>query len=169
MILLCGPRRHPRYKTFLHWFCGELMLHYWRTSTASCQKSTFTTYLPVKLIKGLILIMQTSGLCVDQCKSKPCVWSQGWWLQWFLSVWQHVATDGSVCRCGVLLSFVFFLRFNPLKALQPKRRLQQILASSPVPVPKPASGTGAAAPGATAPVAVPVSAPPAWDSLQLQS
>ncbi|XP_071391281.1 syntaphilin [Centroberyx affinis] len=29
-------------------------------------------------------------------------------------------------------------RFNPLKALQPKRRLQQMLASSPVPVPKPA-------------------------------
>ncbi|XP_029910682.1 syntaphilin [Myripristis murdjan] len=28
-------------------------------------------------------------------------------------------------------------RFNPLKALQPKRRLQQMLASSPVPVPKP--------------------------------
>ncbi|KAM9855173.1 syntaphilin [Aulostomus maculatus] len=27
-------------------------------------------------------------------------------------------------------------RFNPLKALQPKRRLQQILASSPLPVPK---------------------------------
>ncbi|XP_071783668.2 syntaphilin [Centroberyx gerrardi] len=29
-------------------------------------------------------------------------------------------------------------RFNPLKALQPRRRLQQMLASSPVPVPKPA-------------------------------
>lgn len=57
--------------------------------------------------------MQTSGLCVDQCKSKPCVWSQGWWLQWFLSVWQHVATDGSVCRCGVLLSFVFFSQIQP--------------------------------------------------------
>ncbi|XP_070765861.1 syntaphilin [Enoplosus armatus] len=56
-------------------------------------------------------------------------------------------------------------RFNPLKALQPKRRLQQILASSPVPVPKPASGsgTGTAAPGATAPVAIPVPAPPAFD------
>ncbi|XP_035513393.1 syntaphilin [Morone saxatilis] len=52
-------------------------------------------------------------------------------------------------------------RFNPLKALQPKRRLQQILASSPVPVPKPASGT--AVPGATAPVAIPVPAPPAFD------
>ncbi|XP_041802685.1 syntaphilin [Chelmon rostratus] len=54
-------------------------------------------------------------------------------------------------------------RFNPLKALQPKRRLQQILASSPVPVPKPASGTGTAASGATAPVAIPVPAPPAFD------
>ncbi|XP_008295910.1 syntaphilin [Stegastes partitus] len=58
-------------------------------------------------------------------------------------------------------------RFNPLKALQPKRRLQQILASSPVPVPKPASGSGtaaaAAAPAASAPVAIPVPAPPAFD------
>lgn len=62
-----------------------------------------------------------------------------------------------------------FLRFNPLKVLQPKRRLQQILASSPVPVPKPASGSGTAAPAATAPVAIPVPAPPAWDTLQLQS
>lgn len=61
------------------------------------------------------------------------------------------------------------LRFNPLKVLQPKRRLQQILASSPVPVPKPASGSGTAAPAATAPVAIPVPAPPAWDTLQLQS
>ncbi|XP_070401057.1 syntaphilin isoform X2 [Nothobranchius furzeri] len=56
-------------------------------------------------------------------------------------------------------------RFNPLKALQPKRRLQQILASSPAPAPKPAprtvSGTGA--PAASAPVAVPVPAPPAFD------
>ncbi|XP_029995289.1 syntaphilin isoform X2 [Sphaeramia orbicularis] len=52
-------------------------------------------------------------------------------------------------------------RFNPLKVLQPKRRLQQILASSTVPVPKPASGT--AAPVATAPVAIPVPAPPAFD------
>ncbi|KAK2850996.1 hypothetical protein Q5P01_007272 [Channa striata] len=54
-------------------------------------------------------------------------------------------------------------RFNPLKVLQPKRRLQQILASSPVPVPKPASGSGTAEPAATAPVAVPVPAPPAFD------
>ncbi|XP_063319113.1 syntaphilin isoform X3 [Pelmatolapia mariae] len=52
-------------------------------------------------------------------------------------------------------------RFNPLKVLQPKRRLQQILASSPVPVPKPASGSGTAVPAATAPVAIPVPAPPA--------
>ncbi|KAM8862926.1 syntaphilin isoform 2-T2 [Spinachia spinachia] len=52
-------------------------------------------------------------------------------------------------------------RFNPLKALQPKRRLQQILASSPVPVPKPASGSGAAAPAAAGPIPVP--APPAFD------
>lgn len=137
------------------------MFHYSRMPTASCQKSTFTTCLPVKLIKGLFLIMQTSGLCVDQCKSKPCVWSQGWWLQWFyrygnMSL-QMVQSAAVVSSC--LSSF--FLRFNPLKALQPKRRLQQILPSSPVPVPKPASGTGAAAPGATAPVAVPVSAPPA--------
>ncbi|XP_073326342.1 syntaphilin [Pagrus major] len=63
------------------------------------------------------------------------------------------------------------MEFNPLKALQPKRRLQQILASSPVPVPKPASvsgtgtgtGTGTVVPGATAPVAIPVPAPPAFD------
>ncbi|XP_026223356.1 syntaphilin [Anabas testudineus] len=54
-------------------------------------------------------------------------------------------------------------RFNPLKVLQPKRRLQQILASSPVPIPKPASGSGTAAPVATVPVAVPVPAPPAFD------
>ncbi|XP_077368850.1 syntaphilin isoform X1 [Festucalex cinctus] len=54
-------------------------------------------------------------------------------------------------------------RFNPLKALQPKRRLQQILASSPVPVPRPESGSGVAAPVATAPVAIPVPAPPAFD------
>ncbi|XP_049436286.1 syntaphilin isoform X1 [Epinephelus fuscoguttatus] len=54
-------------------------------------------------------------------------------------------------------------RFNPLKVLQPKRRLQQILASSPVPVPKPVSGSGTAAPAATAPVAIPVPAPPAFD------
>ncbi|XP_062282568.1 syntaphilin [Scomber scombrus] len=54
-------------------------------------------------------------------------------------------------------------RFNPLKALQPKRRLQQILASSPVPVPKPESGSGTAAPAATAPVAIPVPVPPAFD------
>lgn len=68
--------------------------------------------------------------------------------------------------CSSLSSL--FLRFNPLKVLQPKRRLQQILASSPVPVPKPASGSGTAAPAATAPVAIPVPAPPAWDTLQLQ-
>ncbi|XP_019722506.1 syntaphilin isoform X2 [Hippocampus comes] len=55
------------------------------------------------------------------------------------------------------------LRFNPLKALQPKRRLQQILASSPVPVPRPESGSGSAARVATAPVAIPVPAPPAFD------
>ncbi|CAN9515917.1 unnamed protein product [Ophioblennius macclurei] len=56
-------------------------------------------------------------------------------------------------------------RFNPLKALQPKRRLQQILASSPVPAPKPASGSGggAAPPAASAPVAIPMPAPPAFD------
>ncbi|XP_053173288.1 syntaphilin [Scomber japonicus] len=54
-------------------------------------------------------------------------------------------------------------KFNPLKALQPKRRLQQILASSPVPVPKPESGSGTAASAATAPVAIPVPAPPAFD------
>nr|XP_020479807.1 syntaphilin-like isoform X2 [Monopterus albus]XP_020479808.1 syntaphilin-like isoform X2 [Monopterus albus]XP_020479809.1 syntaphilin-like isoform X2 [Monopterus albus]XP_020479810.1 syntaphilin-like isoform X2 [Monopterus albus] len=58
-------------------------------------------------------------------------------------------------------------RFNPLKVLQPKRRLQQILASSPVPVPKPASGSGSgsgsAVPTATVPVAIPVPAPPAFD------
>ncbi|XP_041860735.1 syntaphilin isoform X2 [Melanotaenia boesemani] len=57
-------------------------------------------------------------------------------------------------------------RFNPLKVLQPKRRLQQILASSPVPVPKPASGpgtSGMAAPASTAPIAIPVPAPPAFD------
>lgn len=30
-----------------------------------------------------------------------------------LSVWLHVATDGSVCRCGVLLSFVFFSQIQP--------------------------------------------------------
>uniref|UniRef100_A0A3Q3GIW9 Syntaphilin b n=1 Tax=Kryptolebias marmoratus TaxID=37003 RepID=A0A3Q3GIW9_KRYMA len=54
-------------------------------------------------------------------------------------------------------------RFNALKALQPKRRLQQILASSPVPAPKPALGSGTGAPAATAPVAVPVPAPPAFD------
>ncbi|XP_051915378.1 syntaphilin isoform X3 [Hippocampus zosterae] len=53
------------------------------------------------------------------------------------------------------------LRFNPLKALQPKRRLQQILASSPVPARGPESGSGAAARVATAPVAIPVPAPPA--------
>ncbi|GLD45630.1 syntaphilin-like isoform X1 [Lates japonicus] len=47
--------------------------------------------------------------------------------------------------------------------LQPKRRLQQILASSPVPVPKPASGSVTSAPAATAPVAIPVPAPPAFD------
>ncbi|XP_061695797.1 syntaphilin isoform X1 [Syngnathoides biaculeatus] len=52
-------------------------------------------------------------------------------------------------------------RFNALKALQPKRRLQQILASSPVPVTRPESGSGAAAPAAAAPVSVPVPAPPA--------
>ncbi|XP_037335123.2 uncharacterized protein snphb isoform X1 [Pungitius pungitius] len=52
-------------------------------------------------------------------------------------------------------------RFNPLKALQPKRRLQQILASSPIPVPKPASGSGTAAPAAAG--AIPVPAPPAFD------
>ncbi|XP_040049984.2 syntaphilin isoform X2 [Gasterosteus aculeatus] len=52
-------------------------------------------------------------------------------------------------------------RFNPLKALQPKRRLQQILPSSPVPVPKPASGSGTTAPAAAG--AVPVPAPPAFD------
>lgn len=52
-----------------------------------------------------------------------------------------------------------FLRFNPLKALQPKRRLQQILPSSPVPVPKPVSGSGTTAPAAAG--AVPVPAPPA--------
>lgn len=141
----------------------------WWAVVSWCQKkSTFTTYLPVKLIKGLILIMQTSGSCVDQCKSKPCVWSQGWWLQWFYrygNMSLQIVQSAAVVSCLSSL----FLRFNPLKALQPKRRLQQILASSPVPVPKPASGTGAAAPGATAPVAVPVSGPPAWDSLQLQS
>ncbi|XP_060930662.1 syntaphilin [Limanda limanda] len=64
-------------------------------------------------------------------------------------------------------------RFNPLKALQPKRRLQQILASSPSPVPKPATGSGttapaatapaAKAPAATAPVAVPVPRAPSFD------
>ncbi|XP_034447193.1 syntaphilin isoform X2 [Hippoglossus hippoglossus] len=61
-------------------------------------------------------------------------------------------------------------RFNPLKVLQPKRRLQQILASSssPSPVPKPATGSGttapaATAPAATAPVAVPVPTPPSFD------
>ncbi|XP_023188408.1 syntaphilin isoform X2 [Xiphophorus maculatus] len=55
-------------------------------------------------------------------------------------------------------------RFNPLKALQPKRRLQQILVSSPVPAAsKPASGSGTSAAAATAPVAIPVPAPPAFD------
>ncbi|KAK9515729.1 hypothetical protein VZT92_026354 [Zoarces viviparus] len=57
-------------------------------------------------------------------------------------------------------------RFNPLKALQPKRRLQQILASSPVPVPKPASGSGSGASGTAAPaasVAVLEPEPPAFD------
>ncbi|KAM4737907.1 syntaphilin [Anableps anableps] len=55
-------------------------------------------------------------------------------------------------------------RFNPLKALQPKRRLQQILASSPVPAAsKPASGSGTSAAAATAPVAAPVPAPSAFD------
>ncbi|XP_047219889.1 syntaphilin isoform X1 [Girardinichthys multiradiatus] len=55
-------------------------------------------------------------------------------------------------------------RFNPLKALQPKHRLQQILASSPVPAAsKPALGSGTSAAAATAQVAVPVPAPPAFD------
>nr|XP_061802941.1 syntaphilin-like [Nerophis lumbriciformis] len=54
-------------------------------------------------------------------------------------------------------------RINPLKALQPKRRLQQILASSPVPVPGPESGSGVASPAATAPIAIPVPAPPTFD------
>ncbi|XP_077592557.1 syntaphilin isoform X1 [Stigmatopora nigra] len=54
-------------------------------------------------------------------------------------------------------------RINPLKALQPKRRLQQILASSPVPVPGPESGSGVASAAATAPVAIPVPAPPTFD------
>nr|XP_057907134.1 syntaphilin isoform X4 [Doryrhamphus excisus] len=50
-------------------------------------------------------------------------------------------------------------RFNPLKALQPKRRLQQILASSSSsPIPAASSGSGAAA---TAPVAIPLPPRPA--------
>ncbi|KAM8829413.1 syntaphilin isoform 1-T1 [Synchiropus picturatus] len=49
-------------------------------------------------------------------------------------------------------------RFNPLKVLQPKRRLQQILASSPVPVPRQASGSDV-----PAPVVAPVQAAPAFD------
>lgn len=69
-------------------------------------------------------------------------------------------TDQRVVVVSSSLLFIF-LRFNPLKVLQPKRRLQQILASSPVPVPKPASGSGTAVPAATAPVAIPVPAPPA--------
>lgn len=76
--------------------------------------------------------------------------------------------DQSVAVVSSSLSSLF-LRFNPLKVLQPKRRLQQILASSPVPVPKPASGSGTTAPAATAPVAIPVPAPPAWDTLKLKS
>ncbi|KAK5923171.1 hypothetical protein CgunFtcFv8_000164 [Champsocephalus gunnari] len=52
-------------------------------------------------------------------------------------------------------------RFNPLRALQPKRRLQQLLAPSPAPVPAAAAGSGGAAAGASAPVAIPV--PPAFD------
>ncbi|KAJ4934889.1 hypothetical protein JOQ06_007670 [Pogonophryne albipinna] len=50
-------------------------------------------------------------------------------------------------------------RFNPLRALQPKRRLQQLLAPSPAPVSAAAAGSGGAAAGASAPVAIPV--PPA--------
>ncbi|XP_047186626.1 syntaphilin isoform X3 [Scophthalmus maximus] len=50
-------------------------------------------------------------------------------------------------------------RFNPLKGLQPKRRLKQILASSPVP--KPVSGSQTTAPVTTATLAIPVPAPPA--------
>ncbi|XP_040009800.1 syntaphilin [Xiphias gladius] len=58
-------------------------------------------------------------------------------------------------------------KFNPLKVLQPKRRLQQILASSPVPAPKLAAGSGTTAPAATAAAAIPVPAPLAFDYCRL--
>uniref|UniRef100_A0A3B3HUN1 Syntaphilin n=1 Tax=Oryzias latipes TaxID=8090 RepID=A0A3B3HUN1_ORYLA len=54
-------------------------------------------------------------------------------------------------------------RFNPLKVLQPKPRLEQTAVSPPVPVPKPAPGAGSAAHAAAAPVAIPVPAPPTFD------
>ena len=69
----------------------------------------------------------------------------------------NVHTLKSVAVVSSSLSSSLFLRFNPLRALQPKRRLQQLLAPSPVPVP--AAGSGGAAAGASAPVAIPV--PPA--------
>ncbi|KAI3357089.1 hypothetical protein L3Q82_015551, partial [Scortum barcoo] len=93
------------------------------------------------------------------------------WFDWCHKIWLQTLQPIAVVSSSSLSSL--FLRFNPLKALQPKRRLQQILASSPVPAPKPASvsgsGTGSgsrsgtAAPGASAPVAIPVPAPPAFD------
>lgn len=137
------------------------MSHHWSLSAATCQKSSFTANLPVKFIKGLVLLMENLLLVyVDQCKQKPCARSRRWWLQWLyrygnmrLPMLQSVAV---VSPC--LPSFL--LRFNPLKALQPKRRLQQILASSPAPPPETASGAGPVA-GTRVAVAAPVSAPPA--------
>lgn len=84
-----------------------------------------------------------------------------------LGCYGNVHTLKSVAVVSSSLSSSLFLRFNPLRALQPKRRLQQLLAPSPVPVPAAAAGSGGAAAGASAPVAIPV--PPAWDSPQLQS
>lgn len=156
-----GRRTHPHCVMSWHRSCGELVSHHWSLSAASCQKSSFTANLPVKLIKGLVLLMENFWLvCVDQCKQKPCAENRRWWLQWLyrygnvqLPMLQSAAVV-SPCLPSLLL------RFNPLKALQPKRRLQQILASSPAPPPETASGAGPAAATRVA-VAAPVCAPPA--------
>lgn len=100
------------------------MSHHWSFPTASCQKSSFTANLPVKFIKGLVLLMENLRLvCVDQYKQKPCARSRRWWLQWLYCYGNVQLPMLQFHRCGVPLSSVSPSQIQPLEGAATKTPL----------------------------------------------
>lgn len=112
-ILICVPVLHPHYfniiESLLAWIFADKLMHH---CLSSCQKCTSKTCVSSDWISSLIQVVFPSGLYVDDRQIqalllKPTMVAVA------VYGYIYIATDHSICSCGVLLSLVSFPQIQP--------------------------------------------------------